>query len=69
VTIAFIAGEKILPDEIKADVSLKRSIPYQLLVTMDRSYVVLSQDPNEKSIEVSRDSVAGIVVLNEPQAK
>jgi hypothetical protein len=68
-TIAFIAGEKKLPDEIKVDISLKRSIPYQLLVTTDRSYVVLSQDPNEKSIEVSRDSVAGIVVLEEPHGK
>jgi len=68
-TIAFIAGEKKLPDEIKADISLKRSIPYQLLVTTDRSYVVVSQEPNEKSIEVSRDSVGGIVVLEESHAK
>ena len=57
------------PRVIKEDVFLKRSIPYQLLVTTDKSYVVLSQDPNEKSIEVNRDSVAGIVVLQEPHAK
>jgi hypothetical protein len=67
-TIAFIAGEKKLPDEITTGVSSKRSIPYQLLMTTDRSYVVISQDPNERSIEVSRDSVAGIVVLDEPHA-
>jgi hypothetical protein len=67
--VAFIAGEKKLPDAIQADPSLKRSIPYQLLVTTDRSYVVLSQEPNEQSIEVGRDSVAGIVVLHEPYAK
>jgi hypothetical protein len=68
-TVAFIEGEKKLPDGIKADLSLKRSIPYKLLVTTDKSYVVLSQDTNEKSIEVSRDSVAGIVVLEEPHAR
>jgi hypothetical protein len=67
--VAFIVGEKKLPDAIKVDISLKRSIPYELLVTTDRSYVVLSQDPNEKSIEVSRDSVAGIVVLEELHAQ
>jgi hypothetical protein len=68
-TIAFIAGEKKLPDLIKTDVSAMRSIPYQLLVTTDKSYVVISQEPNEKSIEVSRESVAGILVLEEPHAK
>jgi len=68
-TVSFIVGEKKLPDFIKTDVSLNRSIPYELLVTTDKSYVVLSQDPREKSIEVSRDSVAGIVVLEEGRAK
>src|ERR1700692_1856163 len=68
-TVAFIAGEKKLPDVIKEDVSLKRSIPYQLLVTTDKGYVVLSHDPDEKSTEVRRDSVREIVVLEEPHAK
>jgi hypothetical protein len=62
-------GEKKLPDVIKSDISLKRSIPYELLVTTDKSYVVMSPDPNEKSIEVSRDSVAGIIVLEETRAR
>jgi hypothetical protein len=66
---AFFAGEKKLPDMIKADTSLKRSISYQLLVTTDKSYVIVSPDANEKSIEISRESVAGIVVLEEPHQK
>jgi len=44
-TVSFIVGEKKLPDFIKTDVSLNRSIPYELLVTTDKSYVVLSQTP------------------------
>lgn len=68
-TVAFIAGEKKLPDVIRADITLKRSVPYELLVTTDKSYVVLSPNPNEKSIEVSRDSVAGIVVLDDSHPK
>jgi hypothetical protein len=67
--IAFIVGEKKFPDLIRTDASLKRSLPYELLVTTDKSYVVLSPDANEKSIEISRDSVAGIVVLEESHAK
>ena len=62
--VAFIEGEKKMPDEIeKPDRSAKRSIPYKLLLATDRSYIVASPSPNEKSIEISRDSVAGMVVL------
>lgn len=63
-TVAFIEGEKKLPSEIKkADPGAKRSLPYELLLTSERSYVVRSPDPSEKSIEISRDSVAGMTVL------
>jgi len=34
-----------------------------LLLTTDKYYVVLSPNPKERSIEISRDAVAGMVVL------
>lgn len=64
-TIVFVEGDKKLPDEIKkSDQSAKRSMPYKLLLETDRYYVVVSPNSKEKSIEVSSDSVAGIVVLD-----
>ncbi len=63
-TVAFIEGEKKMPDEIqKADRSAKRSIPYKLLLATDKSFVVVSPSDKECSVEISRESVAGIVVL------
>lgn len=63
-TVAFIEGEKKMPDEIqKADRFAKRSIPYELLLATDKSFVVVSPSDKERSVEISRDSVAGIVVL------
>jgi hypothetical protein len=63
-TIVFIEGEKKMPDEIeKAGPSAKRSVPYKLLLSTDRYYVVVSPSPKERSMEVSRDSVAGMIVL------
>lgn len=63
-TVAFFEGEKKMPDEIKkADPSAKRSIPYELLLTTDKYYVVVSRAPGEQSLEVNRESVAGMVVL------
>ena len=63
-TVAFIEGEKKMPDEIqKADRSAKRSIPYKLLLATDKSFVVVSPSDKECSMEISRESVAGIVVL------
>jgi hypothetical protein len=65
-TVAFMESEKRFPDGITAAATdANRSIPYELLVATDKYYVVVSPDRNEKSIEVSRDSVAGIVVLKE----
>jgi hypothetical protein len=63
-TVAFIEGDKKMPDEIeKTDRSAKRSIPYKLLLSTERSYVVVSPSSKERSVEISRDSVAGMVVL------
>jgi hypothetical protein len=63
-TIVFIEGEKKMPDEItRATRLLNRSIPYKLLVSTDNSYIVVSQSPKEKSLEIRRDAVAGIIVL------
>jgi hypothetical protein len=63
-TISFVEGEKKMPDEIKKpDPTAKRSVAYKLLVANDRYYIVVSQSPDEQSIEINRDSVAGIVVL------
>ena len=63
-TVEFIEGEKKMPDEIqKTNSAAKRSIPYKLLFSTDKSYVVVAPSSKERSIEVSRDAVAGIVVL------
>lgn len=63
--VAFIEGDKKFPDEIKKpEQSARRSIPYKLLLTTDKYYVVLSPNPKERSIEISRDAVAGMVVLD-----
>jgi hypothetical protein len=64
-TIVFIEGEKQMPDEIqRIGQSTKRSAPYKLLLSTDRYYVILSPMPQERSIEISRDSVAGIIILD-----
>jgi hypothetical protein len=63
-TIQFIEGEKGMPDAIqRADTGSKRSISYQLLFSTDHYYVVLSPLASETSMEISRESVAGIIVL------
>ena len=62
--IAFFEGDRKMPDELKKrDPSDKRSLPYKLLMTTDRYYVVASTVPDEQSIEVGKDSVAGMAVL------
>jgi hypothetical protein len=63
-TVAFFEGEKKMPDEIQKPVpSAKRSVPYKLLLATDKYYVVVSPSDKERSLEISRDSVAGVVVL------
>jgi hypothetical protein len=64
-TVVFVPGEKKLPDGLKLDQTSKRSVPYKLLTTTDKYYVVLSQEPDQLSIEVSRDYVAEMVVVAE----
>jgi hypothetical protein len=62
--IVFMEGEKKFPHGIIADTSTpNRSIQYMLLAETDKYYVVVSNNRNEKSIELNKDSVAGIVVL------
>ena len=63
-TVVFFEGDKKMPEEIqRTEGSIKRSIPYKLLLSTDRYYVVVAPSPKERSLEVSRDSVAGMVVL------
>ncbi len=42
-----------------------KSIPYNLLLATDRTFVVLPQDQKVKSIEFERSSVIGLKVLRE----
>jgi hypothetical protein len=42
---------------------LKGPFPYKLLLATDKSFVVVSPSDKERSVESSRDSVAGMVVL------
>jgi len=61
--VIFFEGGKKLPDEIRREGSTKRSIPYKLVLSTDKYYVVLSASPKERSMEISRESVAGMIVL------
>jgi hypothetical protein len=55
-----------MPEEIqKADRSAKTSVPYKLLLATDKSFIVVSPSDKERSVEISRDSVAGMVVLTD----
>jgi len=63
-TVMFLEGDKRMPDGIeRPEPDAKRSVPYKLLLSTDRYYVVVSPLPNERSMEISRDAVAGIIVL------
>jgi hypothetical protein len=63
--IIFIPGRDGLPEGIAKGESSGRSVPYKLLTITDRSYVVISPNPNEQSIEINRDAVQGMIVLNQ----
>lgn len=64
-TVAFFEGDKKMPDEIqKANPSDKRSIPYKLLLSTDKYFVVVAPSNKERALQISRDSVAGVVVLS-----
>ena len=64
-SVVFVASEKKFPQGILNDGVSERSIPYKLLLETDKSYVVVSPQQNEESIEIARDSVQGIVVLKD----
>jgi hypothetical protein len=66
-TIVFIPGDRQFPIGIVKDSSSSRSVPYKLLTTTDKSYVVISPNPGEQSIEINRDAVQGIIVLKVQQ--
>jgi hypothetical protein len=61
--VIFLAGDKPLPDGIVKDGNTRHSIAYKLLVVTEKSYVVLPQAANQKSLQFDRESVQGIVVL------
>jgi hypothetical protein len=62
-TVVFFEGDKKMPDAILREGSTKRSVHYKLVLSTDKYYVVLSPAPKERSMEVSRDSVGGMIVL------
>jgi hypothetical protein len=64
--ITLIPAKEGLPVGIVKDDSSGRSVPYELLTVTDRSYLVISDVPNEEAIEIDRMAVQGIVVLKEP---
>jgi hypothetical protein len=61
--VIFLEGDKPLPDGIVNDGNARHSIAYQLLVVTEKSYVVLPQAANQKSLQFDRESIQGIVVL------
>jgi len=61
--VIFLEGEKPLPDGVVKDGNTRHSIAYKLLVVTEKSYVVLPQLPNQKSLQFDRESVQGITVL------
>jgi hypothetical protein len=61
--VIFLEGDKPLPDGIVKDGNARHSIPYKLLVVTEKSYVVLPQPTNQKSLQFDRESVQGIIVL------
>src|SRR5260370_29537647 len=61
--VIFLEGDKPLPDGIVKDGNTRRSIAYKLLVVTEKSYVVLPQAANQKSLQFDWESVQGIIVL------
>jgi len=61
--VIFLEGDKPLPDGIVKDGNTRHSVAYKLLVVTEKSYVVLPQSANQKSLQFDRESVQGIIVL------
>lgn len=64
-TVVFLLGEKESPDILVRNGSSNRSLPYKLVAATDKTFVVLSPDSRQESIEFNRDAVLGLVVLKE----
>ena len=61
--VIFIEGDKPLPDGIVKDGNTRHSVAYKLLVVTEKSYAVLPQPTNQKSLQFDRESVQGMIVL------
>lgn len=61
--VIFLEGDKPLPDGIVKDGNTRHSVAYKLLVVTEKSYVILPQSTNQKSLQFDRESVQGVVVL------
>ena len=64
-TVVFLLGDKQIPGILAKDASSHLSIPYKLLESTDKVFVVLPTDPSQKSIEFSRAAVLGLEVLKD----
>jgi len=64
-TVAFILSKGQGQNyPIKADASGYKSIPYKLLLQTDNYYIVEGPSKQEKNIEISKDLVNAMIVLN-----
>jgi hypothetical protein len=64
--VAFVSGQTGLPKVLLHDNSSGTSAPYKLLTETDKDYIVLSPNAAQESIQISRDSVQGVVILRDP---
>ena len=67
-TVMFLLGEKASPDLLARDRTSHRSVPNKLPTTTDKTFVSAAPGTDEKSIEFSRDAVAGVVALRDGRA-
>jgi hypothetical protein len=68
-TVVFLLGDRQIPGIQAKDGSSRISLPYKLLTTTDRTFIVLSPDASQESIEFNRDTVLGVAVLKAPPGK
>ena len=63
--VQFVESDKPMPEPLVRDGKTHRTVPYRLLEATDKSYYVISENQNEQSIEINRESVGGMVVLKD----
>jgi hypothetical protein len=63
-SVVFLLDKEHGEPPVTPDSSGTRSVPYQLLLKTDSSYVVQSQKAGETAIEFRQESVKGMVVLD-----